>query len=560
VDGSPAGVNPLTNVSQEPLVNSNTSGTAEPSAASERPPQLSLVPPNVDDGDQLTSSSTATPSPVFHPPRKDVRSVADSKVGSGVATVSPQIVVSDHSEKPVALLPNPGSTYHQQAEEPTSIREHLRVVVLARLRCDRQTRDERVYPLLRANQVVSELQSAPGSSDDQRPFFGEIMDAARLRERNIKHRKLRSAVVDLFAQRQSRISTKAAQLKEEYLALHERWMEHCARLDDEHKSGSSDEVAVPSGGRATRRSTAILGDAVRSDLEMEQIIASLGVEELTDPSYLAIRNVAKIPDMISVTQGSVQYLFDDTNNILDDPAEFYGASSRSDYWTEEERNIFMKEFAAHPKQFGVIAERLPNKTAAQCVTYYYLHKRQGIDFRKAVLQYGAGRRRRNGKGAKQRGNALLADIRRHDDEVSRVSSGGAPNGTTSGKRRRTTGEPRRLTSRRAAAQPDATPASSATTPDPEAEHPRRRRRPASSGRLLTNLVVDGVDNDTTVGCLRSSLKLKLMYAMIRRKRLNPGPLKGAGNRGWLLARLSQHHPKKFSQLWWSPVLLRIKRS
>lgn len=498
VDGSPAGVNALTNVSQEPLANGNTSGTAEPSAASERPPQLSLIPPNADDQDQLLSSSTATSSTVFHPPGKDVRSAADFKVGSGVATVSPQIVVSDHSEKPASLLSKPG---HQQAEEPTSIRERLRVVVLARLRCDRQTRDERVYPLLRANQVISELQPGPGSSDDQGPFFGEIMGAARLRERNIKHRELRSAVVDLFAQRQSRISTKVAQLKEEYLTLHERWMEHCARLDDEQKSGSSDEVAVPSGGRATRRSTAILGDAVRSDLEMEQIIASLGVEELTDPSYLAIRNVAKIPDMISVTQGSVQYLFDDTNNILDDPAEFYGASSRSDYWTEEEHNIFMKEFAAHPKQFGVIAERLPNKTAAQCVTYYYLHKRQGVDFRKAVLQYGAGRRRRSGKGAKQRGNALLADIRRHDDEVSRVSSGGAPNGTTSGKRRRAAngqnGEPRRLTSRRAAAQPDATPASSATTPDPETEPPRRRRRPAGSGRLLTNLVVDGVDNDTT---------------------------------------------------------------
>ena len=503
MDEDSAELNPLTNSFQEPLANGNASGTPELSAASERPPQLSLVPPDADD---VLSSSTVTPSPVFHSVREDASLTTAADGLDAAAVHSPQIVVSDHSVKPVPLPLKPRSTHQQQGEEPATVRERLRLVVLARLRCDRQTRDERVYPLLRANQIVSELQSTPASSDGQNPLFDEFMGPARLRERNKKHRKLLPALVDLFTQRQSKISAKAAQLKEEYLALHERWMEHCARLDDEQKCGTADEVAVPSGGRATRRSTAILGDAVRSDLEMEQIIASIGVEELTDPNYLAIRNVAKIPDMISVTHGSVQYVYDDTNNILDDPAEFYGPSPRTDHWTEEERNIFLREFAAHPKQFGVIAERLPNKTAAQCVTYYYLHKRQGVDFRKAVLQHGVGRRRRNGKGTKQRGNALLADIRRHDDEVSRVPSAGAPSSTTNGKRRRgngQNGEPRRTTSRRAAAQPDATPASSATTPDPEPEPPRRRRRLANSARLLTNLTVDSADNDATVGRSRS---------------------------------------------------------
>ncbi|KAI5996132.1 hypothetical protein EDD15DRAFT_2387187 [Pisolithus albus] len=365
-----------------------------------------------------------------------------------------------------------------------SVRDGLRLVVLARLRCDRQTRDERVYPLLRANQVVSELQRVPVSLDGQSRLFEEVVGGGR------------SPFVEHFAKRQSEIFGKACRLKEEYLALHERWLDHCARLDEEQKSGVTEEVAVPSGGRSTRRSTAILGDAVRSDLEMEQIIASLGVEELTDPSYLAIKNVAKIPDMVSVTHGSIPYLFDDTNSIIDNPAEFYGACSGNDYWTEEERSIFLTEFAAHPKQFGIIAERLPNKTPAQCVTYYYLQKKQGVDFRKAVMQYGVGRRRRNGRNAKQRGNALLADIRRHDDEVSRGSSAVTSNGT-SGKRKRTingqNGEPKRTaTCRRATTQPDATPASAGTTPDPDLEPPRRRRKPAAS-----RLIIDKADNDAT---------------------------------------------------------------
>ncbi|KAI6040886.1 hypothetical protein EDC04DRAFT_2990107 [Pisolithus marmoratus] len=233
-------------------------------------------------------------------------------------------------------------------------------------------------------------------------------------------------------------------------------------LDEEQKSGVTEEVTVPSGGRSTRRSTAILGDAVRSDLEMEQIIASLGVEELTDPNYLAINNVAKIPGH------DIGHAWLDTNSLL------------------------------IPKQFGIIARDFQTRRPAQCVTYYYLQKRQGVDFRKAVMQYGAGRRRRNGRNAKQRGNALLADIRRHDDEVSRGSSTVTPNGTSA-------------TSRRAAIQPDATPASSGTTPDPDPEPPRRRRKPAAS-----RLIIDKADSDAI-----SSFRLKKAKADLS---------KGAGSR------------------------------
>ncbi|KAI6124409.1 hypothetical protein EDD16DRAFT_1766845 [Pisolithus croceorrhizus] len=413
---------PLEEDSQEPLPGGNATKATEPLMVSEAATKPSGVSFNSDEREQLPSFSTATPPPV-------------SKV----------------TEKPVPSITAIGGLGV----------DGLRLVVLARLRCDRQTRDERVYPLLRANQVVSELQKVPVSLDSQSRLFEEVVGDGRSRERASKHQNLQPAFVERFAKRQSEIFGKACRLKEEYLALHERWLEHCARLDEEQKSGVTEEVAVPSGGRSTRRSTAILGDA------------------LTDPNYLAIKNVAKIPDMVSVMHGSIP---------------FYGACSGSDYWTEEERNIFLTEFAAHPKQFGLIAERLPNKTPAQCVTYYYLQKKQGVDFRKAVMQYGVGRRRRNGRNAKQRGNALLTDIRRHDDEVSRGSSAVASNGT-SGKRKRTAngqnGEPKRTaTCRRAATQPDATPASAGTTPDPDPEHPRRRRKPAAS-----RLIIDKAEND-----------------------------------------------------------------
>lgn len=459
-------------------------------------------------------SSTVTPSPIVQIPEKE-SDVISSVIEPGsdfdhtnlIITPEPvasslRIVVSDHSTIPAS------STHHSVVCQPAdlkSTREGVRVVLVTRLRRDRQARVERVFPVLHANRVVSSLPfPLPPSNQNRR---SEELMAANSSSRLATHEATRSSLVDRFVERQSEIVEKSRRLKAEYLVLHERWLEHCARLDEAQKTGIGipEESAVPSGGRTTRRSTAVMGDAVRSDLEMEQIIASLGVEELTDPSYLAIKNVAKIPDMISVAEGSVPYLYDDTNNVVDDPSEFYSASSGQDYWTEDERDTFLNEFAAHPKQFGLIAQRLPNKTAAQCVTYYYLHKKQGVDFKKAVMQYGTSRRRKNGRASKQRGNALLADIRRHDDEVSRIlpaSLNEAAPSTGSKRKRavdRSNGESRRSsTSRRTTIQPEVT--SSGTTPDPDVEQPRRKRRTAISTRAITVVTADEVVNSDVVEC------------------------------------------------------------
>ncbi|TBU34325.1 hypothetical protein BD311DRAFT_802652 [Dichomitus squalens] len=201
--------------------------------------------------------------------------------------------------------------------------------------------------------------------------------------------------------------------------------------------------------------------------------------------------------MVSVTKGRVEYIYDDTNNLVEDPHEFYKLETGIDDWTEEEKQILIDKYAIHPKQFGIIADYLPNKTPAQCVTYYYLHKNTTIDFRKIIAQYNTiGKRTRRGRNAKQKGNALLADILKHDDEVS-----GNRDGTLSASGRRKRGTAGTATpvppaststeatdsastrkaplSRRGTAQntPDPTP-----TPDPEPsgqKRPRRRANPSA---------------------------------------------------------------------------------
>jgi len=384
-----------------------------------------------------------------------------------------------------------------------SIADALRMVVMTRLRYDRQTREERVNPVLLANNAIAQsIPSRPFTSPDDL-----LLEATQGKRQHARRETFitttQPTLVNRFAKHHEALSEKTERLREEYLTLHERWQAHCAKLDNKSNNKSNkdtsvvaEEVIVPaSSGRSTRRTAAMLGDAVRSDLEMEQIIASLGVEELTDPNHLALRNLANIPDMISVSHGQVNYLFDDTNNLVDNPVDFYDDSKGIDVWTDKEKEVFLEQFAANPKQFGIIAGFLPAKTAAQCVTYYYLNKKKHIDFRKVISLYAPGKRRRGGRRTdKQKGNALMADIRQHDDEVSLSHSG-----PTTRRKRGILPASTKPGALRPRSRLDLTPTST-PTPDPEPEARKRGRRPNASARTASTLA-DDVDDDSAVSFL-----------------------------------------------------------
>ncbi|KZV67898.1 hypothetical protein PENSPDRAFT_635197 [Peniophora sp. CONT] len=244
----------------------------------------------------------------------------------------------------------------------------------------------------------------------------------RASARMVVFEQIHSTLSALATQRQKLVEEKGERLRKEYLERHNAWMARCADLDRASQlltvPALLEEAAAASNLRTTRRTAAVVGDTVRSDLEMEQIIATLGNEDMFDPAILATRNVAKIPDMISVTHGQVTYTFDDTNNVVEDPASFYDPGPTMAAWTPAEEKIILEQYAANPKQFGKIAEALPNKTVRECVLYYYLHKKKLVDFRKAVTLFGRkGGRGGRARGTKKKGNALLTDIRAHDAEV-----------------------------------------------------------------------------------------------------------------------------------------------
>ncbi|KAK1226202.1 DNA-binding protein snt1 [Marasmius sp. AFHP31] len=392
-------------------------------------------------------------------------------------------IIAQPSLVATKVVPDFGPEDIPNMADATTVREALRVVVMTRLLADRQTRAERVEPILATNLQLPRYPHEKVTSERPMPevLIKEVMHpaGARAQSRDEMYRSMHDSLVEKFEARQTALKDKVQRLREEYLSLHEKWVDHCARLDEQARmkqgANASDtpilpSVLPPATGRTTRRSAATMGDAVRSDFEMEQIIASIGYDEATDPNQLCVRNLAIIPDMISVTHGQVDYVFDDNNLRVDNPAEYYAPDTGIHDWTEEEKQVFLDKFAAQPKQFGAIAKALPNKTAAQCVDFYYLHKKVNIDFRNVVAMNAPGKKGKRRTG-KRKGNSLMADIRKHDAEV-------GP--STRGKGRRTAAATvASLKSREGRRVGEDTPTTATPTPEPESR-PRRRRAAASA--------------------------------------------------------------------------------
>lgn len=362
----------------------------------------------------------------------------------------------------------------EQVGEPMPLRDALCAIVALRLQRDHQTVEERVNPVLLDN--LSKVDPISVSVTSPEAVITAITSGSHRRALDNGFDSVKPSLEVRFAQRKADLTEKVARLRDDYLTLHRQWLIHCSKLDDVAKNAALQEAAATAG-RTTRRSLATMGDAVRSDLEMEQIIASLGNEELTDATHLGARNAAVIPDMLTVTKGEIDYLFDDTNQEIDDPSTYYAPKTGFDDWTDEEITTFIEKYGEHPKQFGIIADSLPEKTAAQCVSFYYLHKHKHFDFRQVIARRATKRKR---GGRKQKGNALLADIIRRDEEVSV---------NTPARRRRAEAsnntETRRQPARRGAAfvQAEQTP-NGTPTPEPDGEPRKRRRRVTARAAVM----------------------------------------------------------------------------
>ncbi|KAJ7630350.1 hypothetical protein FB45DRAFT_915266 [Roridomyces roridus] len=280
----------------------------------------------------------------------------------------------------------------------TRIASALRAVIFPRLAAA-QTRDERVNRVLMEN-LAMELppEETPCRTQEQ---LVDCMSFQRLvPSHDDPFQAAKPWLFARFGRRESALSAKQRSLQSQYQSLHDLWQRQCSVLNRQAERAALDNQASVSNRstRATRRAEVELGGM--------------------DPKELSIRNMATIPDMISVT-GQSRYTFDDTNHLVENPREYYAPATGIHDWTEVEKTVVLEKYAEFPKQFETISQFLPNKTAAQCIEYYYLHKKAPIvNFRRAVRRFGPKKRGRGAAVAgRQKGNGLLADIRQHDAQA-----------------------------------------------------------------------------------------------------------------------------------------------
>ncbi|KAF9199349.1 hypothetical protein BGZ49_010556 [Haplosporangium sp. Z 27] len=273
-------------------------------------------------------------------------------------------------------------------------------------------------------------------NEQSKPQIYESVEDYPFYQENIEnHLRLRNALLHNMATKAAELDEKELELKREYKHHWEAWIKKVEKLDKIKEKMSNaplpanvrEEDLVQSDNvlfTTRNRRGAYNSDAVRSEAELMEIIQSLENADMRNPDLRASRTAATVPPMILDPNIREKVHYYDRNHLVTDPAKYYRLGPVTDIWTEEEREIFIKRYLNYPKQFGKIAAGIENKTASQCVLFYYREKKK-IGFKDMVSNRGRKRKPAAGKrkekvvqqsspsgqpGKKHKGSALIEDI------------------------------------------------------------------------------------------------------------------------------------------------------
>lgn len=114
-----------------------------------------------------------------------------------------------------------------------------------------------------------------------------------------------------------------------------------------------------------------VGARIKSEADMEEIMDNLQEQALEDKK---MRSYAVIPPiLLDARQRKVTYM-NNNGHVVDMEAE---CKSRKymNVWTDGEKEVFKEKYLQHPKNFGVVASYLDQKSVQDCVQHYYLTKK-----------------------------------------------------------------------------------------------------------------------------------------------------------------------------------------
>ncbi|KAA8911293.1 hypothetical protein FN846DRAFT_755519, partial [Sphaerosporella brunnea] len=243
-----------------------------------------------------------------------------------------------------------------------------------------------------------------------------------------EHSRIKDTLLAEMSKHQKSVFDKGNQLKRKYQELHSEWNQKCYDLDSQsrHKKKGTSEPAdsgvspaltvtpAPETGTRRRGGNVPVGDVVRSEAEMEQVMRDLAEQDAEKNAQAKLDGPkeAEVPDMI--LDDKEKLLFRDTNCLLrtgEEILQAYRYVIPADDFTEEEQAKFCELYIQFPKQWHKIAAGMEVRDTKAVIQHYYMTKKTANY--KDLLNKSKRTRKRRGRAAapaKTRQSALLADL------------------------------------------------------------------------------------------------------------------------------------------------------
>ncbi|CAG8444982.1 3573_t:CDS:2 [Funneliformis caledonium] len=231
-----------------------------------------------------------------------------------------------------------------------------------------------------------------GSWGQTNEIYKSLPEYPFYKQNILDHNRLRLLLVKKFQDQKASIKLKEQTLQQEWKTLYYSWKQKFEMLqktkgktkqdDNDNNSTSGFAARWPVRTNRGRRR----GDVVRSEAEMEEVMKILQDEQRKCQTW------ANIPPMILDPKERQQAKFINNNRSVSDPEDFYDYNVDLNVdWTNQEREDFYELFKSFPKKFGKVAEHLKDKSANDCVIYYYRNKKE-LKLKELIPKNGRGQR------------------------------------------------------------------------------------------------------------------------------------------------------------------------
>ncbi|XP_022250944.1 uncharacterized protein LOC106467112, partial [Limulus polyphemus] len=212
------------------------------------------------------------------------------------------------------------------------------------------------------------------------PLYNQPSDTVVFHENKGHFSSFKKDLIVLLKKKQEDRQQRETYLTETYNRLMQAWQQRMEKKDSNINKKAKDmkqreffEKQYPElrKQREERERLSRVGQRVRSDAEMEEIMDGLQEQELEDKK---MKSYAVIPPiLIDQRRKRIQYI--NRNGLVEDPMAEYKERQMLNVWIDQEKETFREKYLQHPKNFSFIASHLERKSVADCVQYYYLTKK-----------------------------------------------------------------------------------------------------------------------------------------------------------------------------------------